>query len=273
MQKLQAVLLNPPIEGALLAAKVEYAKVLRKVLRRFVRWNLADDRTVLFLQGDLNSRTIFDDGVAKDVLQEVLNDTEFLAAINLELPLPLGRWREIVPFESIREMPVTYKLTQTTGSVPMTLGDLLSAREKACDPSAPVRQKSNHTNVLESVGTSQRREWGLTGDPQKVRASHFPAFTDRVLYWAPDSLDRRMTWELPHKGYRVLSEIAGSDHRPVTLEVHLKVEPASRDIGVERHASPISAFSVVSQSIATMISGDSDSECDEQGDLTRRATV
>merc|ERR1712176_806164 len=100
--------------------------------------------------GDLNSRTVFDDGVAKDVLLEVLNDPEFLAAINLELPLPLGRWREIVPYGDIRQMPVTYKLTQDAGTVGLTLGDILKAREEAYDPAAPVRSKSNHTNVLES---------------------------------------------------------------------------------------------------------------------------
>eukprot|EP00438_Fugacium_kawagutii_P026743 Skav205689 [mRNA] locus=scaffold2655:150199:152629:- [translate_table: standard] len=63
-------------------------------------------------------------------------------------------------------------------------------------------------------------EWGLKKDPAKVKASHFPAFTERVIYWAPDSLSSQMSWALPHGGYE-----AWRDHRPVTLEALMILGP------------------------------------------------
>ncbi|CAE7390313.1 unnamed protein product, partial [Symbiodinium necroappetens] len=100
MRRLQMVLTSS-LEASekLMAAKIEYARVLREVLCKVMAWELTKQNTVIFVQGDLNSRTVFDDhesggSQAKDVLLEVLNDASLMAAISSDLRLPHGRWHE-----------------------------------------------------------------------------------------------------------------------------------------------------------------------------------
>eukprot|EP00440_Ansanella_granifera_P047990 gb/GFBE01051985.1/.p1 GENE.gb/GFBE01051985.1/~~gb/GFBE01051985.1/.p1 ORF type:complete len:486 (+),score=99.75 gb/GFBE01051985.1/:1-1458(+) len=235
MQKLQAVLLSKNDENdRLMAAKIEYARVLREVLCQVSSWELGNDQTVVFVQGDLNSRTVFDfheiGSQAKDVLLEVLSDAALMAAIAHDLPLPPGRWREVVHFNGVNEMPVTYKVDprMRIGNV-VTVGDILN---RIHDPAQPPPQPRNPSRQLTSVARKEFSQgWGLKNDPAKVKPSHFPAFTERVIYWAPDSLTCHLSWALPHGGYEILGHVDGSDHRPVTLEATMEIGPAAQPDG------------------------------------------
>ena len=64
-----------------------------------------------------------------------------------------------------------------------------------------------HVYSLECKGYT---EVGSEERPAKVKPSHFPAFTERVIYWAPDALSSQMSWALPHGGYETLGHIDGS---------------------------------------------------------------
>ena len=57
------------------------------------------------------------------------------------------------------------------------------------------------------------------------RAFRFPSCADRIVYWAPDTLAGRISWELPRGGYEVNHAQLGSDHRSVSLEAVLRVHP------------------------------------------------
>lgn len=226
MQRLQSVLVSNKINDSekLMAAKIEYARVLREVLCRAAAWNFSHN-TVIFVQGDLNSRTVFDHheigSQAKDVLLEVLKDTALMAAMTSDLQLPKGRWHEVVPFNGVNEMPVTYKVDpKMCIQRQVTVGDILN---RVHDPAQPP---PGAKRTLTSVHRNEfGNEWGLKKDPAKVKASHFPAFTERVIYWAPDALSSQMSWALPHGGYETLGHIDGSDHRPVTLEALMVLGP------------------------------------------------
>lgn len=226
MQRLQSVLVSNKIDGSekLMAAKIEYARVLREVLCRAAAWDFGHN-TVIFVQGDLNSRTVFDfhevGSQAKDVLLEVLKDTALMAAMTSDLNLPKGRWHEVVPFSGVNEMPVTYKVDpKVCVQRQITVGDILN---RVHDPAQPPPSAKR---TLTSVHRNEfGMEWGLKKDPAKVKASHFPAFTERVIYWAPDALSSQMSWALPHGGYETLGHIDGSDHRPVTLEALMILGP------------------------------------------------
>eukprot|EP00913_Durusdinium_trenchii_P003428 g3175.t1 len=211
MQRLQSVLVSNKIDGSekLMAAKIEYARVLREVLCRAAAWDFGHN-TVIFVQGDLNSRTVFDfhevGSQAKDVLLEVLKDTALMAAMTSDLNLPKGRWHEVVPFSGVNEMPVTYKVDpKVCVQRQITVGDILN---RVHDPAQPPPSAKR---TLTSVHRNEfGMEWGLKKDPAKVKASHFPAFTERVIYWAPDALSSQMSWALPHGGYETLGHIDGS---------------------------------------------------------------
>ncbi|CAE7483640.1 unnamed protein product [Symbiodinium natans] len=217
MRRLQLVLTSS-LEASekLMAAKIEYARVLREVLYKAVAWDLTKPDTVLFIQGDLNSRTVFDDhgkgSQAKDVLLEVLNDPGLMAAISSDLRLPHGRWHEVVPFNSVYEMPVTYKVDpKMCIAKKVTVGDILA---RVHDPAQPAPDSRDPTRKMNSVHRREfGNEWGLKKDPSKVKPTHFPAFTERVIYWAPDSLACQMSFVIPDGGYETVGHIDGSDAR------------------------------------------------------------
>jgi len=234
MRRLQTVL-SSVLETSqkLLAAKIVYARVLREVLCKAQGWGLTQPNTVIFIQGDLNSRTIFDDhdsgSRAKDVLLEVLNDMDLMAAMALDLRLPPGRWHEVVPFTGVNEMPVTYKVDpKMCVARQITVGDILT---RVHDPAQKAPTPRDPTRQLASVHRREfGHEWGLRQDPAKVKPSHFPAFTERVIYWASDALASQMSWVLPSGGYETLGHIDGSDHRPVALEALLVLGPGIRSL-------------------------------------------
>ncbi|CAE7508215.1 unnamed protein product [Symbiodinium pilosum] len=215
----------------LMAAKIEYARVLREVLCKALGWELTKHDTVIFIQGDLNSRTVFDDNgagsQAKDVLLEVLHDPQLMAAIASDLRLPQGRWHEVVPFTGVNEMPVTYKVDpKMCIAKKVTVGDILN---RVHDPAQPAPDSRDPTRQLASVHRREfGHEWGLKKDPAKVKPTHFPAFTERVIYWAPDSLAGQISFVLPDGGYEIVGHIDGSDHRPVRLEALMVLGPGHR---------------------------------------------
>eukprot|EP00439_Symbiodinium_sp_Y106_P008555 s3440_g1.t1 len=235
MRRLQMVLTSS-LEASekLMAAKIEYARVLREVLCKVMAWELTKHNTVIFVQGDLNSRTVFDDhesggSQAKDVLLEVLNDASLMAAIASDLRLPHGRWHEVVPFSGVNEMPVTYKVDpKMCIAKKVTVGDILN---RVHDPAQPAPHSSRGDPARQLASVHRREfgnEWGLKKDPAKVKPTHFPAFTERVIYWAPDSLACQMSFVLPDGGYETVGHIDGSDHRPVLLEALMVLGPGHR---------------------------------------------
>lgn len=237
-----AEMLDTPGADALKGAKIAVAKILRKILRRGALSGVLDGGTILFLQGDLNSRTVLTSSGsgpphAVDILQEVLKDSELQDAIQLDLPLPTGRWKEIVQCDA-RALPVTYKYSEDIGAgfkeaveagggsgidvAPLTIGDVLDAAEAR---KHQIHDDEIHRKTLSSVGLEQMSSWGLTFKEKGFRPFRFPAAADRVIYWAPFGLDARISWQLPRGGYKVNHAQGGSDHRPVSLEVVLRIAP------------------------------------------------
>jgi hypothetical protein len=247
---------------------------------------------MLVLQGDLNSRTVLEQGnssggdddqplEARDILSEVLSDIELQDAIQNRLPVTPGRWQEVGAVAGTSALPVTYKYNEEVGDafrrtssaeaqaagytgenggvgVPtssLTIGDIMAVSSLAADgcgpgpkmrslsefigpsaslPSSPkaysftTTPKGSYKQALDSVPETQLRAWNIQfkrGDFQPFR---FPAATERVLYWAPNELLKRVRW-LSHGGYDVNHTQGGSDHRPVILEATLEVGPAPKE--------------------------------------------
>lgn len=300
-------------EGDHHTGKIAMVHTLRKVLKKASRKGLVDDSTVFFVQGDLNSRTVLpdDEGVDPwDVLLEVLADDAMQAAVQAELTVPPGQWREL-PAESgnleVNRLPVTYKFHEQakgrgvdSSSGGLTIGEVIrSSRERSpMNDSEGMRQndlqgqnvesvKSFATNAtfnaiykkaMSNVGDAQLEDWGVVFKKHDFRAFRFPACADRVIYWAPDSLADRMSWELPRRGYEVNYGQYGSDHKPVTLEAVLRLtrtpvrrsSKASRD-GLMPNSSLISdRASSVSESLAVFDVMAQDSDCDSDREVDKR---
>lgn len=225
MRQLTKVLVDPEVHHRLEAAKRLFAGFLRNVLEEVSRWQLADAETAVFVQGDLNSRTLIEGVESRDILLEVLHDDELQEAIGRDLEMPAGRWHEIVPHRSIEELPVTYKFSRQAGSaqtLSLTMGDLVGGAKSLA---APANGSSRYKQMLENLGGDWRGQCGFKKDLSAFQDRHFPACTDRILYWAPDTLASRMSWTFPRNGYQALQCQGGSDHRPVAMEAILQVEP------------------------------------------------
>merc|ERR1712113_29940 len=76
---------------------------------------------------------------------------------------------------------------------------------------------------LRNVEEKRKERWGINRPLESVEPSHFPAFTDRIIYWAPEHLAQRLSWNVQQGGYQVI-QIGGSDPRPVTLEAQLQID-------------------------------------------------
>jgi len=265
-----AAALEDPVGDPLHNAKIALAQTLRKVLRKAARRGLADQRTVLFVQGDLNSRTVLRNNEACDVLLELLQDDSMQAAIQNELELPPGRFYELVAHDSVDTLPVTYKFSETIGHINgaaanLTLGDVLSTanlstadtgfafdraasvpasaleldapepigqRQRAYSCDSRMLEGSRHPvgadlyrRTLVELGDEQLTRWGVVFKKAEFRPFRFPASADRVVYWASADLHPRLAWEFPRGGYEVNHAQLGSDHRPVALEVVMKLLP------------------------------------------------
>lgn len=212
------------------AAKRLWAGLLRSVLRSASKQLHLDRGTVLFLQGDLNSRT-FLEGRGKDLLLEVLKDLPLQRAIQRGMDLPNGRWYEVACPDTAKgalQLPVTYKFIPTSEASAIRIGDVLEEAGKA--RLFPNAVSSGHSpkkyreTMVDAEDACSR--WGLAFQKKKnFRPFRFPACPDRMIYWAPDVLAPRLFWE-PYQGYRVNHEQRGSDHKPVWLDLLLRVAPA-----------------------------------------------
>lgn len=344
--KLAAALEEPGFEQ-LRGAKVALARSLRKILRKAKECDVIDRRTMLFLQGDVNSRTVLrkeaaeygytisidrskeDDfglefeisdhvqhlgrcaimvsavtgGLAQewnnahaqesvrvgdvlvevngirddsdsmirecrknhalslkfqrkvaDVLLEVLRDSDMQRAIQHELGLPPGRWYEIAEYETVHDLPVTYKFlenparSQETDDSPvsLTIGDIMTSQGMSdkkqaqfADEVSPTNGKKDEeaTNLdgadlykmcMAGLGDDKVSKYGLAYKKNDFRAFRFPACADRVIFWAPDQVADRISFELPRHGYEVNGSQFGSDHRPVSMEVVMHISSRSQ---------------------------------------------
>mmetsp|Transcript_36224 Transcript_36224/g.65755 ORF Transcript_36224/g.65755 Transcript_36224/m.65755 type:complete len:557 (+) Transcript_36224:76-1746(+) len=250
--KLAACLEDPscdPLHGA----KTALAKTLRRVLKKASKRGLTDEHTIIFVQGDLNSRTVLVGDEAHDALLELLEDDSMQAAMQHQLGLPPGRWREVESHSRVEDLPVTYKFhldqkckSDAASGKQLTIGDVIGAARTrsgsagqnadtaavAESPSAQGNLQSKlddmsniYKRTLDNLGHEQRTRCALAFKPNAFRPFRFPACADRVIYWAADSLADKLSWELPQGGYEVNHAQLGSDHRPVTLEVILRVSP------------------------------------------------
>eukprot|EP00927_Polykrikos_kofoidii_P061498 TRINITY_DN56334_c0_g1_i1.p1 TRINITY_DN56334_c0_g1~~TRINITY_DN56334_c0_g1_i1.p1 ORF type:complete len:582 (-),score=73.63 TRINITY_DN56334_c0_g1_i1:111-1856(-) len=97
-------------------SKLVMAHHLRAVLRTARLQGALGGDTILFLQGDLNSRTVLDRvGGCTDVLLEVLADDDLQTAMQYGLTIPKGRWREAVRYGECEHLPITYKFEEWIG--------------------------------------------------------------------------------------------------------------------------------------------------------------
>lgn len=227
---------DTPLQGA----KVALAKTLKRILHKANKRKLIDAKTVLFVQGDFNSRTVLKKNQAWDVLLELLHDQTMQAAMQEGLSVPRGQWYEIVGQDQVQNLPITYKFHEAVGrafkkphedgngnhlSPSFTIGDILEAvpidRGK-CEGAGVYRK------TLFGINGNQLRSWGVCFKETDFRPFRFPACADRVAYWAPDGIAAHMFWSLPKGGYEVNHFQGGSDHRPVSLDAILRITSLDR---------------------------------------------
>mmetsp|Transcript_48902 Transcript_48902/g.151547 ORF Transcript_48902/g.151547 Transcript_48902/m.151547 type:complete len:510 (-) Transcript_48902:105-1634(-) len=235
-----AAALEEPVPGKsdpLQVAKLGLARILRKVLRRACRRGILDGETLLVLQGDLNSRTVLQASGASDLLQEVMRDGNLQAAMQHQLGLPPGRWREVPSYSNAHGLPVTYKFRDrpghafeqpagdaaSWGSPSLTLGDVLTAARASFPPPTGVEGPELYRRILKDVPSEQLKAWGIVFKEGDFRPFRFPASADRVIYWASNGLASRLSWIVHRGGYQIHHTEKGSDHRPVSLEVTLRI--------------------------------------------------
>jgi len=221
--------------------KEALARRLRKILRAAYEQGVADDRTAIFVQGDLNSRTCLRGEQTEDVLLSVLNDRSLQATIQHGVGVPQGRWFEVVEHDVAASLPVTYKFHEQVGqdfcdsSAPksLTIGEVVETGRRSCVFDRLASDAYRRT--LEAIPAERLNGWGLAYSEGDFRPFRFPSATDRVICWAPLELADRMSFSFPRTGYEVVHLQGGSDHRPVSLDVVVKVAPP----GLVRHRTPV----------------------------------
>lgn len=260
------------------------ARTLRKILRHALLEGVLDTRTMLILQGDLNSRSIYDGGKWVDLLNETLRDHVLQNFMAAELPQELqGEWREVINPPDVGELPVTYRFDSSTkqavderchlrlhqvygkmgkeviygdndstapsttastalpsnatsanssinGDNPTTASGTANSTGPLPSPTLAADATKPYREVMDKLG-SKAEEWGLfqqKGDGKEDKGKyHFkpgrcPSCTERVIYYAPASLQNRTQWYSP-RGYEVNYQQLGSDHKPVLMEATLRV--------------------------------------------------
>jgi len=238
-------------------------RTLRSILATASERNIADERTIIFVQGDLNSRTVLEEGadgpVVSDVLHSLLSNDEVQASITADLDISEGRWYEAVDHPSALHLPVTYKFHEEIeedcefkmsscsnfdrkGGLQQrfTIGDVLEAARgefplEAEHSASELFEASSETGAkkpkpldiyartLMKVPPERLQNWGVAFKEKNAKPYHFPSSADRIIYWAPKALAHRLTLTLPEGGYVVNHAQGGSDHRPVSLEVVLRI--------------------------------------------------
>lgn len=139
---------------------------------------------------------------------------------------------------------------------PLTVGDIMASQsvkgsdEAVSSPASPARSKTLragtstgtalgdeahpqgnelYKSLMANLGEQKLAEFGLVYKKNDFRAFRFPACADRVVFWASDAVSDRMSFELPQEGYEVNHSQLGSDHRPVTLEVVMRIAQGIRE--------------------------------------------
>jgi len=165
------------------------------------------------------------------VLLEFLQDDALQAAVQHQLSLPEGRWREVPHYGCAHELPVTYKFNSRPGDAfrgkhsSFTIGDVLAAAKADLLPSGAgcLEGPEVYRRTLQNVPNERLKAWGIAFKENDFRAFRFPACADRVIYWATDALSSRLSWSVLRDGYEVNHLERGSDHRPVSLEAMLRI--------------------------------------------------
>lgn len=204
---------------------------LKSILQHLLQTEgLFHSRTMVIVQGDLNSRYVAadDDGGYVDVLSETLQDLQ--CGISAEMPADLrGEWMEVATYKDASDLPATYRFARQ--KAPVAKEGVLRMRDiypKAADGTA-----SSYRDIQDKLRSSGLlKEWGLydpsqegKSDENKFKPSRLPGCTERVLYYAPYDFLECCTWEAP-RGYEVNFLQIGSDHKPVMLEAKLRISTA-----------------------------------------------
>lgn len=118
-----------------------------------------------------------------------------------------------------------------------------------------------YRRLLGNLGQDQLNQFGLLFKKSDFKAFRFPASADRLVVWAPDVVADRISFELPRGGYQVNLEQFGSDHRPFSLEVIMRVAQQGQRLRSSRTLNSRDAPSVHS-----LLEGSEDEEdyCDVQ---------
>ncbi|CAK0850117.1 unnamed protein product, partial [Prorocentrum cordatum] len=239
-----------PLESAKRLCASELRNVLRKARAGSV---LACRSTILFVHGDLNSRSMLLGSSLYDIMHEVLSDEVLQDAISHDLGIPPGRWYELDAQDTASALPATYKFRAQPSQQQveaasrdkrelLRLGDLIEAASCArLFPNAPEISMDAHNpeayrKVLKDAGDEFLDRWAIKFKEKEFKNYRFPACADRVIYWAPRGLASRISWEFPDGGTKVNHAQGGSDHRPVILEAVLRLAPAPLRSEAERAA-------------------------------------
>eukprot|EP00435_Cladocopium_sp_Y103_P059573 s857_g21.t1 len=220
------------------AAKRVWAGLLRSVLRSAAKQLRVDRETVLFLQGDLNSRTLLE-GRGKDLLLEVLKDLPLQRAIQRALDrgldLPSGKWYEAAFPDAERGallLPVTYKFKTNSQTSPLRIGDVMEEAGKARLFPNSVGSETHSPRSLGPIFAC----WGLAFRKSSFRPFRFPACADRMIFWAPDVLAARLSWEA-NGGYKVWMDLLLRVAPPTETSAE-EVDEDDLAVSVEEAASP-----------------------------------
>jgi len=102
----------------------------------------------------------------------------------------------------------------------------------------------------------------MNKDYATFRPFRFPSCPDRLVYWAPKALHRRMSWVNPRKTYEVNHLQGGSDHRPVWFEAVLTLSPPAAKENEESRSVAAADLPNRLQSLLASDAGDSIDEDD-----------
>lgn len=124
-----------------------------------------------------------------------------------------------------------------------------------------------YRRLLGNLGQEQLQQLGLFYKKSDFKAFRFPACADRLVLWAPDTVADRLSFELPRGGYQVNLCQFGSDHRPVALEVVMRVAKPGHAMRSSRTLAPLESEDLAS--LLEQHSEDEDDNADDDGGAAR----
>eukprot|EP00397_Hematodinium_sp_SG-2012_P011530 GEMP01011670.1.p1 GENE.GEMP01011670.1~~GEMP01011670.1.p1 ORF type:complete len:619 (+),score=132.21 GEMP01011670.1:258-2114(+) len=216
------------------------AKLLRHLLKKTVSEGYLTEKTIIFLAGDLNSRTILPD--AEDALSAVLEDDELQSQITQKLGVQ-GRWYDLTSADGTL-LTYKYAAKHTPSEKPLTLEDCKpylqpglhrDEIERAMTRSNTTMIDEKHAVVLFSPyqqSFEALRKANIFRDqilshtdpvtqkPILDATHHFPAAADRILVFIPRN--RECEIECWASSINVGTNVMGSDHKPVALTAEIE---------------------------------------------------